>query len=54
MMNLRLVGALAKRGAKGNNSTAVEDGTCVKTMVLIRPMRRASGPANTAPMPPRK
>jgi hypothetical protein len=30
----------------GNIKTAAEDGTCVKTMVLTRPMRLANGPAS--------
>lgn len=41
-------------GGKGKSRTAVEDGMCVKTMVLISPMRRARGPANVEPMAPRK
>lgn len=34
--------------------TAAELGTCVNTMVLIKPIFRANGPAKTAEIAPRK
>lgn len=39
-------------GGSGKNSTAADDGACVNTIVLTRPILRARGPANTAEMAP--